>query len=91
LKERRKKIKEKKAIAMAAARAKEPMKWAETDAMTGHSSDEATQTSKRLKLERSRHRNSLQAEPRRIVTKAATKTVVPAKSKSKRKIRGTPT
>jgi len=68
------------------------MKRAETDAMTGHSSDEATRTSKRLKLERSRHRTSLQAEPGRIVTKAATKTVVPAKSKTKTKIHGaTPT
>ena len=78
---------------MAAARAKKSMKRVETDAMIGHSSDEATRTSKRLKLERSRHRTSLQAEPRRIVTKASTtkastKTVVPAKSERKTKIHG---
>jgi hypothetical protein len=83
---------------MAAAKAKKSMKTAETDAMTGHSSDEATQTSKRLKLERSRHRTSPQAELRRRVIKASrkdkatTKTFVPAKSKTKTKIHGaTPT
>jgi len=104
LKEKRKKIKERKAIALAAAKAKKAAKTAETGPMTGHLSDseEATQASKRLKVESNGpprkikrvHRTSLQAEPGRILTKASrknkgtTKTLVPTKSKGKPQIHG---
>jgi hypothetical protein len=104
LKERRKKIKERKAVALAAAKAKKAAKTPETGPMTGHLSDkeEATHASKQLKVESNGpprkikrvHRTSPQAEPGRILTKASrknkgtTKSLVPTKSKGEPQTHG---
>ena len=104
MKEKRKKIKERKAAAMAAARAKKATKTAETEAIAGRSSerDDVTQASKRIEVESSEpsrkiknvHRTSLQTEGRRRVPKTSrenkgtTKISVPVKSKRKPQIRG---
>jgi len=83
LKERRKKIKERKVAVMAAAKAKKTTKTTEKESMAGHFSDreEATQASKRIKVEsnealrkfKNMHRTSLRTEPRRTLTETSRK------------------
>jgi len=102
LKERRKKIKEKKAIAMAVANAKKATKTAGTEPMAGDSDmDEAAHASKRLKAAsrdtpgkaKNTHQTSVEAKGRRILTdagrehkKATTKAPVSEKSKKRRQM-----
>ena len=83
LKERRKKIKDRKVAVMASAKAKKATKSTEKESMAGRFSDreEATGVSKRIKVESSEslgksknmHRTSLQTEPRRMHTKTSRK------------------
>jgi hypothetical protein len=79
LKERRKKIKEKKVAAMAAAKAKKATKVTEKEPMAGRFSDreEAIPASKRIKVESSepprKFKTILQTEPRRMPSKTSRK------------------
>jgi hypothetical protein len=99
LKERRKKIKEKKAIGIANAKAKKAAKTTKVEASSelgsASDADEAAQPLKRAKIASSSaresrvHRTSLDAEKRKLTTKVARKSREAMKShvlgKSKRK------